>query len=1283
MGNRSVSTKITRILDVFTYAPGSYRKNAYALPVNIIIMCMILVRCISVGYFVMGLVWKLHTGLIQDSWIDILNRLWIGNLRLGITVNALVLTSVSLFPVYVISCALGMLGIFCRKRIFVILYMLSLLIFLGTDMIYISIFSILLDEMESSSLPADFQSIFHERINYPDSPKEAIGDWMTFFSTTCWEKFSRKMISYCSSFLSLAVLCLLLELIQLGFCDIIYSNLSGQKLPFALARTCLSKIITAWQRSWSCVIANIWRLLSCLPSIGLVTLGAMLLNDSQMRGSFVDPIYVHIYILGLNFMDIIRGLGVLMITLGVLEFIANISAVIADCVVQNKTKSGMGCLDKIQNIIGFYTTGFFIAISISILFEGLSVLFTIFQIRSMPSKDVHDNHNLQNNSSDESRDEENKGICKQCFQYCKSDFPRLILMVAAALSVLFGVVFIMEGLILSYDKVFNHDIIKDVIFSALSFNTLSFNHIRTSFCAFMFSSGIILIIFCGIGMFTLRKKSKCLHVTQAIVVSIALALMIIGTGLWGKIKDTISYRIADEMTLFLLNHQYNSHISYVYSYSTHGAWSNLFSVAECCGVDDYVGSELVTYLSSNDKIPIFCCKENPLTEPYQTNNDYCTDLVDPDMSYNTIIQLTLIIYQLRKRQFLPLQSDKYFNLFKTKRKWRQILILEWKTLFIFLSMLSSLSMLVLGIVLMRDTKMTGSNVYHVYKYLYLQGVNFVDIVEAMYLSLIMLGVLSMTSGLVGLSEMFRDIRSEVKMKFYVLVLVILIFTKLVCIFLMIPVQGEIETDSSETNYQLVNIDRQYSNPRSSIYTDLNKFYLELDCCGSTGSNGFRSLVINAGYGSVTGYQPYVCCLGQDYVTSNGLYGVQCEKKACGAEFVSIANIYCNGLIASMSITSFLEIICLVFSILYLKSNENQKENMLSLGGFAESAAFLYDDVFSNRQIQPIFEKMSMAGNSFSRNLIIMRWLMNTTGVLLFVSSVFSILTIHQGSKFLHSMNILVCVLGLPMILTNLGWWIAVHVENFPEGFLINSNFDFYSLLSDCYRMDETGAWNNLFVKLQCCGYTNGNESDFYSVVLQTTSTYNGHQDKTPLFCCHSNPLTKEYNSDFTTCTSYGGEAYRYTEPCSTKLSDRLTKYSTVFYTIASLSIILEVFMLVLLGKLIKTDLPLKEDPFLIKINSYFGKDRKRKRNLENSTKENLEMSPRGGKQRNNSEKENSHTPEFQESKDDRSQASKKRKGAKRSGRVTPISDEHDDQLTRRELLPTKLPPLVTPSSLRT
>jgi hypothetical protein len=79
------------------------------------------VQGISIGYFVLGLVWKLHTGLIKESWIEVLNRLWVGNLRLGVTVNVLVLSSVTLFPFYILSGTFGLLGVFCRKQIFLIL----------------------------------------------------------------------------------------------------------------------------------------------------------------------------------------------------------------------------------------------------------------------------------------------------------------------------------------------------------------------------------------------------------------------------------------------------------------------------------------------------------------------------------------------------------------------------------------------------------------------------------------------------------------------------------------------------------------------------------------------------------------------------------------------------------------------------------------------------------------------------------------------------------------------------------------------------------------------------------------------------------------------------------------------------------------------------------------------------------------------------------------------------------------------------------------------------------
>lgn len=81
---------------------------------------------------------------------------------------------------------------------------------------------------------------------------------------------------------------------------------------------------------------------------------------------------------------------------------------------------------------------------------------------------------------------------------------------------IFGFALVTEGIFLTYDKVFNHRLIKDILLSALSFDGLSFTHIRKSLCAFMFASGITLIITSGFGIFTPRTKSKCMHITVSI-----------------------------------------------------------------------------------------------------------------------------------------------------------------------------------------------------------------------------------------------------------------------------------------------------------------------------------------------------------------------------------------------------------------------------------------------------------------------------------------------------------------------------------------------------------------------------------------------------------------------------------------------------------------------------------------------------------------------------------------------------------------------------------------------
>lgn len=68
-------------------------------------------------------------------------------------------------------------------------------------------------------------------------------------------------------------------------------------------------------------------------------------------------------------------------------------------------------------------------------------------------------------------------------------------------------------------------------------------------------------------------------------------------------------------------------------------------------------------------------------------------------------------------------------------------------------------------------------------------------------------------------------------------------------------------------------------------------------------------------------------------------------------------------------------------------------------------------------------------------------------------------------------------------------------------------------------------------QLKCCGYQYGGVLDFPSVRMFSIglNSFLSFTATNPLFCCHSNPLTRTYNSDFSICTSSIGSEYRYTE----------------------------------------------------------------------------------------------------------------------------------------------------------
>lgn len=80
-------------------------------------------------------------------------------------------------------------------------------------------------------------------------------------------------------------------------------------------------------------------ILEQISGISLVVLGTMILTDTKLTGQEVKGIFVFIYILGVNFRNIIEGFGIAMIVLGSLAFVLNSLAIISDAILQSKTKS--------------------------------------------------------------------------------------------------------------------------------------------------------------------------------------------------------------------------------------------------------------------------------------------------------------------------------------------------------------------------------------------------------------------------------------------------------------------------------------------------------------------------------------------------------------------------------------------------------------------------------------------------------------------------------------------------------------------------------------------------------------------------------------------------------------------------------------------------------------------------------------------------------------------------------------------------------------------------------
>eukprot|EP00105_Crassostrea_gigas_P039477 XP_019923625.1 PREDICTED: uncharacterized protein LOC105330245 [Crassostrea gigas] len=176
------------------------------------------------------------------------------------------------------------------------------------------------------------------------------------FAEICWGKFAEAMGSYLTTFACFAAICFVIETVQLGIVDFLYSQMTNQRFPFALIRTLVSMVKkSALASDRMLIVANILRILSCISGLSLVVLGTMILTDTKLTGQEVKGIFVFIYILGVNFRNIIEGFGIAMIVLGSIAFVLNSLAIISDVIVPSKTKSKLITFLKVLMLIAEVT----------------------------------------------------------------------------------------------------------------------------------------------------------------------------------------------------------------------------------------------------------------------------------------------------------------------------------------------------------------------------------------------------------------------------------------------------------------------------------------------------------------------------------------------------------------------------------------------------------------------------------------------------------------------------------------------------------------------------------------------------------------------------------------------------------------------------------------------------------------------------------------------------------------------------------------------------------------
>ncbi|XP_021361459.1 uncharacterized protein LOC110455589, partial [Mizuhopecten yessoensis] len=203
-------------------------------------VCFTLIRLIGLLYIIVGTVLIVKDGVLQHATFPLLNQFVVHGMPLGNLSSGLVYGLFFMLILHTNFGCLGLLGVVCHKKLLVIIYNAFLMFGIVTDAIFILLFSLIIDGINSwikdrflayyddfsaSRLNTEVEQAFRELFDAMDCNGAVGSDG----GAGCWDKYYPVMNGILRVFIMLLSFSIVLQVTTMVLLEIIYRRLGQPK----------------------------------------------------------------------------------------------------------------------------------------------------------------------------------------------------------------------------------------------------------------------------------------------------------------------------------------------------------------------------------------------------------------------------------------------------------------------------------------------------------------------------------------------------------------------------------------------------------------------------------------------------------------------------------------------------------------------------------------------------------------------------------------------------------------------------------------------------------------------------------------------------------------------------------------------------------------------------------------------------------------------------------------------------------------------------------------------